>query len=145
VTEPVDLPEHIRRAADRVAIHELVASYTWALSDRDWPTWRQVFTGDAHLDYSTAGGPVGDVATAAEWLESTLAGFAAVIGHGGNVVVRFDHDDRAIVRSLYRMTMKIDGDTPTYIEATGWYDDVVVRTADGWRIAERIEQLTDIH
>lgn len=134
-----------RQTDDRVAIAELMASYSWALSDRDWPAWRQVFTLDAHLDYSTAGGPVGDVETAAAWLESTLAGFAMVLSHGGNVVVRFDGDDRATVRSLYRMTMKIDGEQPTYIQAAGWYDDVVVRTADGWRIAERLERLLDIH
>lgn len=146
MADAADLPEDVRRATDRVAIQELMASYMWALGDRDWGTWRAVFADDAHLDYSTAGGPVGDVATAAAWLETTLSGFAAVVGHGADVVVRFDRDDRdrAVVRSHYRMMMKLDGDPPTRIEAIGSYADVVVRTADGWRIAERVEHLTDI-
>ena len=144
MADAADLPEDVRLATDRVAIQELTASYMWALGDRDWGAWRRVFVDDAHLDYSTAGGPVGDVATAAAWLESTLSGFAAVVGHGADVVVRFDGDDRASVRSHYRMTMKLDGDPPTRIEAIGWYADVVVRTATGWRIAERVEHLTDL-
>jgi hypothetical protein len=39
------------------------------------------------------------------------------------------------------MVMKIGGETPTYMEACGYYNDTIVRTADGWRIADRFEQL----
>ncbi len=30
---------------------------------------------------------------------------------------------------------------PTYIEAAGWYDDVAVRTDDGWRLSARTERI----
>ena len=39
------------------------------------------------------------------------------------------------------MVMRIPGDTPTYMEANGWYQDKVVRTKDGWRIADRFEHI----
>jgi hypothetical protein len=48
---------------------------------------------------------------------------------------------RAKVRSIYKMVMKIGGESPTYMEACGYYNDIVVRTADGWRIADRFEQI----
>jgi 3-phenylpropionate/cinnamic acid dioxygenase small subunit len=131
----------VDRTADRLAINELLASYSWALSDRDWSAWRAVFTDDAHVDYSTAGGPVCGIDEAATWIEPTLAGFERTLSRGGNTVITFDGDDRATVRSVYTMTMKLAGDTPTFIEASGWYDDVVVRTDAGWKIAERVEQL----
>jgi 3-phenylpropionate/cinnamic acid dioxygenase small subunit len=131
----------IDHTADRLAIGELLAAYTWALSDRDWSAWRAVFTDDAQVDYSTAGGPVCGIEEAAEWIGPTLAGFECTLSRGGNTVVTFDGDDRATVRSVYTMTMKLGGDTPTYIEASGWYDDVVVRTSAGWKIARRVEQL----
>jgi 3-phenylpropionate/cinnamic acid dioxygenase small subunit len=129
------------RVADRLAINELLAEYSWALSDRDWPAWRSVFTDDAHVDYSTAGGPVCGIDEAAEWIEPTLAGFERTLSHGGNTVIAFDGDDRATVRSFYRMTMKLGGEQPTFIEASGWYDDVIVRTGAGWKISRRVEHL----
>ncbi len=132
------------RVADRLAIAELLATYTWALSDREWGRWRSVFADDAQVDYSTAGGPVCGIGEAVEWISATMAGFERVIGQGGNVVVAFDGGDRATARSLYRMTMTLAGEQPTYIEACGWYDDVVSRTPNGWRIAERVEHLAYI-
>jgi 3-phenylpropionate/cinnamic acid dioxygenase small subunit len=129
------------RVGDRLAINELLATYSWALSDRDWTAWRSVFTDDAHVDYSTAGGPVCGIDEAAEWIEPTLAGFERTLSHGGNTVIAFDGDDRATVRSFYRMTMKLGGETPTFIEASGWYDDVIVRTGAGWKISRRVEHL----
>jgi 3-phenylpropionate/cinnamic acid dioxygenase small subunit len=129
------------RTADRLAIHELLAAYSWALSDRDWTAWRAVFADGAHVDYSTAGGPSCDIDDAVGWIGTTMAGFTKVVSHGGNVVVAFDGPDRATARSLYKVVMALPGDTPTYLEACGWYDDVVTRTAAGWRLSERVEQL----
>ena len=34
-----------------------------------------------------------------------------------------------------------DGAQPNYMQASGWYDDVVVRTPSGWLIKNRFEQL----
>lgn len=129
------------RTADRVAIGELLARYSWALADRDWSAWRAVFTDDAHVDYATAGGPVCGIDEAVGWIGSTLDGFEHTLSRGGNTVITFEDDDRAAVRSIYTMTMKLAGDPPTFIEASGWYDDVVVRTDAGWKISERVERL----
>lgn len=129
------------RVADRIEIEELLARYAWAMSDKDWTAWQGVFADGASVDYATAGGPTGSPAEAASWLEGTFAMFESAISHIGNVVVDFDGDDAASVRSLYKMAMKIAGDPPTHLEACGWYRDRVVRTADGWRIADRFEQL----
>jgi 3-phenylpropionate/cinnamic acid dioxygenase small subunit len=129
------------RTADRLAIGELLASYAWAMCDRDWAAWQALFTTGAHVDYTTAGGVAGTPAEAAEWLSGTFAMFESAVSHVGNVVIDFTDDDSASVRSLYKMAMKIAGDPPTHLEACGWYRDRVVRTADGWRIADRFEQL----
>lgn len=129
------------RVADRQEINELLARYSWAMHDRDFDAWQACFTPDAHADYTTAGGIAGTPAEAAAWLSSTMSMFETNISHGGNVVVNFDSDDSAKVRSIYKMVMKIGGESPTYMEACGYYNDVVVRTADGWRIADRFEQI----
>jgi hypothetical protein len=39
------------------------------------------------------------------------------------------------------MTMRSPGDQPTYMQASGWYLDTIVRTAEGWKIHNRFEHL----
>jgi 3-phenylpropionate/cinnamic acid dioxygenase small subunit len=129
------------RVADRLEINELLARYSWAMHDRDFTAWQQCFTPDARADYTTAGGIAGTPAEAAAWLSTTMSMFETNISHGGNVVIDFTDTDSAKVRSIYKMVMKLGGDTPTYMEACGYYNDTIVRTADGWRIADRFEQL----
>lgn len=131
-------------ALDRALIADLLARYSWALADRDWNAWTAVFTADARVDYSTAGGPVGSPADAAKTFATMMAGFDVSLSSGGNVTIDFVDDDTAKVRSIYTMTMRIpgaDGGAPTYMQASGWYIDEVRRTSAGWRLHDRFEQL----
>lgn len=129
------------QGTDRQEIQELLHRYAWAVCDKDWTAWRAVFAPDARVDYSTAGGVVGSPDEAAPWLEQSLGGFEVTLNHTGNLVVDFDGDDTARARSLYRIVMVIPGEPRSYLEASGWYRDRLVRTSEGWRIAERIEHL----
>ena len=131
-------------ALDRAHISDLLSRYTWALSDRDWDAWVAVFTPDAHVDYSTAGGPVGDPVSAAETFKGMMSMFDLSLSSGANVTISFTDADAAKVRSMYTMTMRIpgaDGAQPTYMQASGWYLDTVVRTSNGWLISNRFEQI----
>ena len=131
----------MNEALDRALIADLLARYSWALADRDWPRWVGCFTADAKVDYSTAGGPVGSPSEAAATFGTMMSMFDVSLSSGGNVTITFDGEDSATVRSIYTMTMRIPGDQPTYMQASGWYNDTIVRTADGWRIRNRFEQL----
>ncbi|GAB2968638.1 nuclear transport factor 2 family protein [Amycolatopsis acidiphila] len=51
-----------------------------------------------------------------------------------NYVIEADGDDRATV---YSLVVKIQVEKPPFIIATGVYNDVVVRTADGWKFESR--------
>jgi hypothetical protein len=133
-------------ADDRAGINELLARYAWAMADRDWTAWRATLTADATVDYTTAGGVAGTADEAMAWLEQTMGGFDVAMSAVGNAVIDdrgagANGDDSASVRSLYRMVMRIPGDAPTYLEASGWYIDTVVRTSEGWRLADRFEQM----
>ncbi len=129
------------RVGDQLAIRQLLATYTWALTDRDWPAWRAAFSAEATVDYSTAGGPAGPVDEAMSWIEESIGGLDKAISHGGNEVIDFVDDHTANVRSIYKMVMQIGTDDPTYLEASGWYLDTVTLTSEGWRIAQRTEHL----
>lgn len=129
------------RTADRLAILETLARYAWALSDRDWDRWEAAFAPGGTADFSGAGGSNGSAAEGRAWLETTFAMFELAISQSTNAVVEFDGDDAADVRSGFRMVMKIGGETPTFLEAQGWYSDRFVRVGEDWLIAARRETL----
>lgn len=129
------------RSADRLAIHETLARYAWALTDKAWDRWEATFAPGGTADFTSAGGPVGSAAEARAWLETTFAMFETAISQSTNVVVDFDGGDAAEVRSGFRMVMRIGGEAPVYIDGQGWYTDRFIRVGDDWLIASRRESL----
>ena len=51
----------LREISDRIEINELLVRYCYAVDDRDWDAYRRVFTEDAIIDDSVAGGLRSDV------------------------------------------------------------------------------------
>jgi hypothetical protein len=128
-------------ADDRLDIAELLARYACALGDRDWDAFAATFAEGATVDYTTAGGVAGSVDEALVWLKSSIGMLDLAVSQVGTVVVDPVDADTATVRSLYRMVMRIGTDDPTWMEASGWYYDTVVRTPAGWRLADRREDM----
>ena len=130
--------------ADRLAIAELLATYSDALSAKDFDKWQSAFAPDGVADYTGAGGVKGTPAECRAWLETVLAGFDFLHYTVANVIVRFDVGvDRATVTSAFHGTMRIpgaDGGSPVHMRVGGNYNDTVVRSALGWRIASRTER-----
>lgn len=131
----------LQQLTDRAEINDLLVRYSEALNAADWDSWAACFTADAHLDYTTAGGVAGSVGDAVSWLAQTMVAFDLRIGRISNVLPTFVSADEARVSSQYSMVMRVAGDTPTYIEAAGWYDDTAVRTDVGWRLSDRFERI----
>lgn len=118
--------------SDVEAITDVLVRYATGIDSRDWDLFRTCFTEDCHLDY----GPIG------EW-------------NGREAVTRFmeqSHSGPSLHR-LSNFAIAISGAearSRTYVDAVvygpggwggaraiGWYDDELVRTAVGWRIARR--------
>jgi 3-phenylpropionate/cinnamic acid dioxygenase small subunit len=133
----------LEQIADRIEIDDLLTRYATALDAKDWDLWSSCFTADAHVDYTAAGGPQGPVAEVRRWLEEVMARFPMTQHLAVNRAVQLD-GDRATARSCLlnpmglpdaekRLLLFFDG---------GYYRDRLVRTDDGWRIAERVEEPT---
>jgi len=128
---------------DRAEIVDVLTRYAWALIDQDWASYESCFTPGAALDFSSTGGPTGPPADAAAWMATTMAGFTVTFNVIGNAQIRVD-GDAATSRTAFTMLLKTAGESPSYIDVRGWYDDEHVRTADGWRISRRTESLVDM-
>jgi hypothetical protein len=129
----------LQEISDRLEIQELFARYSHAIDTMDWDLLDEVFTADAHIDYTSMGGIAGDLATQKAYLASTLP---ALFKPG------YQH---LVSNTLF----EIDGDTartrtmcfnPMVFQEQGqvlfcglWYRDVLLRVDGRWRIVERVE------
>lgn len=120
---------------DRMAIIELTHAYCWALDTHEWDDLRQVFLPDA----------------TAELGGSHLEGIEAIIARVALALTPLDDSQHMV--STHQI--EVDGDRatcrcylhaqhvrraapggPNYVVA-GRYEDELVRTSEGWRIARR--------
>ena len=130
--------------SDRFEIQDLVFHYADLIDSKQIETLRaDVFTEDAHIDYSVFGGSVGDVDTTIEFLKSALTAelFPNTQHLNANVQVSLEGDTargRVMCFNPQEMSMP-DGTSQTFFLGL-WYVDEYRRTEGGWRISSRVEE-----
>lgn len=126
-----------RTLADRIEINDLLTRYATAVDDRDWTLYRSVFTADAQIDYTGAGGPSGDLETVVATLTEQLALFTRTQHFISNIAVDLA-GDTAKVRAMFFNPMVVS--PGRQFTCGGWYNHDLVRTPDGWRSARLFEE-----
>ena len=120
---------------DRLSIAALMVRYATGIDRRDWTLFRTCFTDDFEADYP--GFPNwrgGDQIT--RGMEQLHLSFGATMHCMSNIAIE-PALQGATARS-YVDALLMPGDPHGIVsQAKGFYDDVLVRTADGWRIASR--------
>lgn len=119
---------------DRQDISDLLVRYASGIDRRDWPLFRTVFTEDCQLDYGEIGAWNG-VDAVADFMEQVHAMAGHTMHRLSNITVTLD-GDRAQART-YIDGLIMAAHNRSGVNAIGFYDDEIVRTADGWRIARR--------
>lgn len=136
----------LQEISDRLEIQDLFARYSFAIDERDWDALDQVFTPDARIDYTETGGAKGSVAEIKAWLPVALERFPSFQHMVATTKLTLD-GDRATSRTILFNPMvaeQSDGSQQTFFIGL-WYRDTLVRTDDGWRIAERYEERSWTH
>jgi 3-phenylpropionate/cinnamic acid dioxygenase small subunit len=119
---------------DRQDISDLLVRYATGIDRRDWPLFRTVFTDDCELDYGVIGSWKG-VDAVADFMEKTHALAGHTLHRLTNQVIEVD-GDKAVARTYVDALIMV-GDEGAGVNGVGFYDDEIVRTPDGWRIARR--------
>lgn len=135
------------RTEDRLDINDVLSIYATAIDTRDWEMLRSVLTDHAVLDYTSSGGPRGGFEECVGWLEASLSGFTMTQHLVTNVIVNDDGPDAATSSSYVHCPLGIDkgeGRQDLFFSGGG-YDDRLVKTSDGWRIAERVQWTSYLH
>ena len=134
-------PASVQELLDRFEIDDLLTRYTMAVDNADWDLLDTVFTPDARIDYTSAGGIAGDRAEIKQWLAMALAVFPVRQHLLGNKRVTID-GDTAAVRAYFFNPMYLQGPdgSERYAPGGGYYNHALVRTSDGWRSRELMEE-----
>lgn len=119
---------------DRQDICDLLVRYATGIDRRDWPLFRTVFTDDCELDYGEIGNWKG-VDAVADFMEKVHALAGHTLHRLTNQAIAIDADSATACTYVDGLIMA--GDNNSGVNAIGFYDDEVVRTVAGWRIARR--------
>ena len=136
-------PMTLQQLADRLEIDDLLTRYATALDNKDWELWATCFTPDAFIDYTSSGGVKGHVPEVKQWLGEVMGLFPMTQHLVTNRAVVVS-GDTATARSCLFNPMAVgdgSGGQMLFFEG-GYYVDRLVRTPEGWRIIERIEEST---
>ena len=135
------VPPTAERLADLEAIRSLAIAYGYAIDDQDWDRWAALFTPDAHIDYRSSAGIAGTTPELREWLPGAMSAMDwsmhSVLTHE----IAFTGPDTATGRAhlFNRNGVTWEGEAEV-LDVSGLYLDEYVRTPDGWRFSQRVEQ-----
>lgn len=133
----------LQEISDRLEIQQLMTDYATALDEYDIDRMDEIFTPDAYIDYRAMGGIDGRYPEIREWLKASLKNFSNYYHMIANISIKID-GDTATSKIVCFNPMGVpmpDGSTQMMFLGL-WYRDKHVRTAKGWRIAERVEEGT---
>ena len=116
--------------ADRIAAEDLLTRYATAVDRRDWEQYRSIFTADAEIDYTSAGGIAGTVDEVVEFLSTSLELFEMTQHLVSNIDLEVNGES-ATVTAMFNNPMRLPGGDTWF--TGGWYHHDLVRTPDGWR------------
>ncbi|GAA3446064.1 nuclear transport factor 2 family protein [Planomonospora venezuelensis] len=130
--------------ADRLEIGDLLARYTRAIDTGDWQRLDLVFTSDAVIDYTAAGGIRGTRDEVRAWLAEVLPQWPGRQHLIGAATIRFEGDEAAVAAPftdvLAPSREMVAADAAGLIRGGGWYRHRMVRTMYGWRSRELVEE-----
>jgi len=129
--------------SDRFEIQDLIYHYADTIDRRNFDELRNIFSGDAHIDYSAVGGPIGDLESTITFLKQALAGFRTYQHLNANIQISVKGDiGNGRVMCFNPQELKM-GKGKTQLFMLGlWYKDKYIRTKDGWRIQSRTEEMS---
>ena len=121
----------LQRTLDQLEIRELVARYNYAIDEGRADDWVATFVPDGTFESTALGKHTGPAA-----LHAFATGYsAAVTGRHctTDFVIDLDGDE---ARARCYLVLINNAGTPA-VSVTAVYDDVLRRTADGWRFVHR--------
>jgi hypothetical protein len=122
---------------DMSEIMNVVNLYPVAVDTQQWALFGQVFIQTVRADF---GGPAvwNDLASLKAAFEAIHAPFDSTQHTTTNHQVRVDGSQASCLSYVHGRFVRSVPVGGNMFESTGWYDDELLHTADGWRISKRV-------
>jgi hypothetical protein len=131
----------LQELSDRQEIVDLVIDYAQAIDQQQFDDLDDLFTADAYIDYTAMGGPKGGFNEVKSFLVETLPAFKEYFHLNSNIRIHLDGDNaHARVMCFNPMGIPQPDAKPHVMYLGLFYLDKYIRTEQGWRISERIEE-----
>ena len=131
----------MQQISDRIEIQDVLTRYCYAVDDRDWNSYRQLFTADAVIDDTVTGGIKSGVEEHIAYLERALSK-VLMSQHAISTVLVELNGNEAGVRAHCSCPIVFDmGQDDRQVMFQGlWYRETLVRTDTGWKIRRLLEE-----
>lgn len=123
-------------AQDERSINALLIAYATAIDTRDWPLFRSCFTADCKADYGEFGSWT-DVSTLTDYMRETHSRLGPTLHRISNIQLSGAQGGATAHCYVDALLCQMNNDGPVH-RGIGSYEDFLVRTGDGWKIARRI-------
>lgn len=134
-----------QKMSDRLEIQDLLTAYCDAIDSRNWNALDDIFTPDAIIDYTEAGGAKGTLEEIKLYLDKALKPFSGMQHMLGLPMIKITGDEASSRTILFNpMVIEKEGNPNVFFVGL-WYRDKLVRTSKGWRIQSRHEELSYFH
>jgi hypothetical protein len=130
----VEASDDLRVAADRVAIQDVMARYTFAVDQQRWDYFDEVFVPGAVVDFEPNGGIKDTYPAIGEYLKTAMAGFTASQHYLTNFVTDVRGDEATSRFYVFTQMITAADGAETVVSDGGFYDATFVRTDRGWRV-----------
>jgi SnoaL-like protein len=131
----------LQQISDHIEIEQQMVAYSTAIDTRNWDGLDQIFTPDAYIDYRSVGGIDGRYPEVKAWLKKALAPFPNYYHMLGNLSLKVEGDQaQSKVICFNPMKIALPGGKTQVMFVGIWYLDQWLRTAQGWRMTQRVEE-----
>lgn len=136
----------IQEISDRMEINDLIIDYSTAVDSGQIDDFDNIFTKDAFIDYTAMGGIKGNLEEIKIYLKGVVDYFPSTQHMIANSRVKVD-GDTATGRTMCHnpMVFELEGGEQQTAYYGLWYVDKYVRTEQGWRIQQRVEEHSYAH
>jgi len=124
--------------SDRQEIVDLITRYTRAVDTKTFAPV-DVFTDDAVLDYSAAGGPATNPTEALAWVAEMMQVFDRWQHTIGQVSIELDGDAATATAYFLNPMVLVEEAGEKLVEVGGYYHHELVRTSAGWRSSRMVD------
>lgn len=135
----------IQEISDRLEIEGLLTRYCTTIDSKKFDDLDSVFTPNAFIDYTSAGGVKGELPEVKKWLSEVLDMFPMTQHVVANFVIKVEGDgatSRCIFYNPMGLPLPEGQEGLQVFFFGGYYNDTLIRTNEGWSISQRIEEST---